>query len=126
VTGFTDGMSALLRCCDLVVTKAGPGTIAEAACCGAPMLLTAHVPGQEAGNAEVVMRPGAGRRARSVRRLLTEIARLREDQASLAGMRAASARLGQPGAALTVAGLIADLIESGRGQGSEADQWACA
>jgi 1,2-diacylglycerol 3-beta-galactosyltransferase len=126
VTGFTAGMSALLRCCDLVVTKAGPGTIAEAACCGAPMLLTAHVPGQEAGNAEVVIRPGAGRRARSVRRLLTEIARLRADQASLAGMRAASAHLGQPGAALTVAGLIADLIESRPGQGSEVDQWACA
>jgi len=131
VTGFTAGMSALLRCCDLVVTKAGPGTIAEAACCGTPMLLTAHVPGQEAGNAELVTRPGAGRRALSVRRLLTEIERLREDQAGLAAMRAASARLGQPDAALVVAGLIANLIES-RGAaaascpGRQADQWACA
>jgi 1,2-diacylglycerol 3-beta-galactosyltransferase len=48
VTGFTRNMPDLLRCCDLVVTKAGPGTIAEAACYGAPMLLTSHVPGQEA------------------------------------------------------------------------------
>jgi len=131
VTGFAPGLSTLLRCCDLVVTKAGPGTIAEAACCGAPMLLTAHVPGQEAGNAEFVTAPGAGRRARSVRRLLTEIERLRADQASLAGMRAASARLGQPGAALVVAGLIANLIDSRgpaavSGPGRQADQWACA
>jgi 1,2-diacylglycerol 3-beta-galactosyltransferase len=123
------------------VTKAGPGTIAEAACCGTPMLLTAHVPGQEAGNAALVTGPGAGRRARSVRRLLAEIERLRKDRASLARMRAASARLGQPGTALVVAGLIANLIEStapsatpaaagtsasAGTSGRRAEQWACA
>jgi len=134
VTGFTASMPALLRCCDLVVTKAGPGTIAEAACCGAPMLLTAHVPGQEAGNAELVTGPGAGRRARSIRRLLAEIERLRKDQASLAGMRAASARLGQPDTALVVARLITNLIESTvpaatpgpERPGRREDQWVCA
>ena len=70
VTGFTRHMADWLRACDLVVTKAGPGTIAEATCCGAPLLLTSHLPGQETGNTEIVTRAGAGRRARSVRRLL--------------------------------------------------------
>ena len=58
-------MADWIRCSDLVVTKAGPGTIAEATCCGTPPLLTSHVPGQEKGNTEVVARaaPDAARRA---------------------------------------------------------------
>ena len=62
VTGFAPTCPTWLRCCDLVVTKAGPGTIAEAACCGTPMLLTSHLPGQETGNAELVTQAAAGRR----------------------------------------------------------------
>jgi 1,2-diacylglycerol 3-beta-galactosyltransferase len=110
VTGFTRQMADWLRACDLVVTKAGPGTIAEATCCGAPLLLTSHLPGQETGNTEIVTRAGAGRRARTVRRLLTEIERLIDDQDRIGTMRAASAQLGQPAAAAAIARLIADLV----------------
>jgi 1,2-diacylglycerol 3-beta-galactosyltransferase len=113
VTGFTPDMADWLRCCDLVVTKAGPGTIAEAACCGAPMLLTSHVPGQERGNAEFVTRAGAGRRARGLRRMLAEIEDLRADTEGLAAMRAASARLGRPDAAASIAEQIAALAGAG-------------
>jgi hypothetical protein len=111
VTGFTGNMADLLRCCDLVVTKAGPGTIAEAACCGAPMLLTSHVPGQETGNTELVAQAAAGRGLRGVRRLVAEIGRLREDQGALDAMHAASARMSKPGAAADIAALIADLVQ---------------
>jgi hypothetical protein len=110
VTGFTGNMADLLRCCDLVVTKAGPGTIAEAACCGAPMLLTSHVPGQESGNTELVAEAAAGRSLPGVRRLVAEIGRLREDQGALDAMRAASARMSRPGAAADIAALIAGLV----------------
>jgi hypothetical protein len=103
-------MADWLRCCDLVVTKAGPGTIAEATCCGAPLLLTSHLPGQEAGNTEFVTGVGAGRRARSVRRLLAEIGRFLAGAADAAGTRAAAERLGQPGAAADIAELIAGLV----------------
>jgi 1,2-diacylglycerol 3-beta-galactosyltransferase len=112
VTGFTGNMADLLRCCDLVVTKAGPGTIAEAACCGAPMLLTSHVPGQETGNTDLVARAAAGRGLRGVRRLVAEIGRLREDQGALDAMRAASARMSRPGAAADIAALIAGLVQA--------------
>jgi len=113
VTGFTRHMADWLHACDLVVTKAGPGTIAEATSCGAPLLLTSHLPGQETGNTEFVTRAGAGRRARSVRRLLAEIDDLRCDQERAGAMRAASARLGQPAAAADIAGLIASLVTAG-------------
>ena len=110
VTGFADNMSDWLRCCDLVVTKAGPGTIAEATCCGAPLLLTAHLPGQEKGNSEIVTGAGAGLRAPDVRRLVAEIGRLRHDHDAIEAMGAASACLGRPDAAGHTARLIADLI----------------
>jgi 1,2-diacylglycerol 3-beta-galactosyltransferase len=113
VTGFTRHMADWLHACDLVVTKAGPGTIAEATSCGAPLLLTSHLPGQETGNAEFVTRTGAGRRARSVRMLLAEINDLRLDPERASAMRAASARLGQPAAAADIAGLIAGLVTPG-------------
>ncbi len=112
VTGFTSDMAAWLRCCDVVVTKAGPGTIAEASCCGTPMLLTSHLPGQEAGNAEIVTRAGAGRTARGVRRLLAEIENLQREQRELDTLRTAAAQLGQPGAAAGIARLIAGLAGS--------------
>jgi len=115
VTGFAGNMAGLLRCSDLVVTKAGPATIAEATCCGTPLLLTSHLPGQEKGNTEFVTGAGAGRRVRGVRRLVAEIGRLRDDRAAVDTMRAASACLGRPGAAADIAELIAGLVEAGAG-----------
>ena len=58
--GFVDNMADWLRCADIVVGKAGPGTIAEALCCATPLVLTSHLPGQEEGNAEFVVQAGAG------------------------------------------------------------------
>jgi len=113
VTGFVDNMSDWLRCCDLIVTKAGPGTIAEAACCAAPLLLTAHLPGQEKGNAEIVTGAGAGLWVPGVRQLVAEIGRLRRDRGAIEAMGAASARLGRPDAAADIARLIAGLIPAG-------------
>jgi 1,2-diacylglycerol 3-beta-galactosyltransferase len=110
VRGFVHNMADWLRCADVVVTKAGPGTIAEATCCGTPLVLTSHVPGQERGNTEFVVRAGAGRYAPSVRALVGEIGRLRSDPAAVNAMRSASARLGRPTAAAEVAALLAGLV----------------
>ena len=112
VLGFVDNMPDWLRCADVVIAKAGPGTIAEAACCGVPLLLTSHLPGQEKGNARLVTRAGAGRVAARRGQLARELGVLRRDPAALAAMRAASARLGQPGAAAAVAALLASVIEN--------------
>ena len=40
---------------DVLVSKAGPGTIAEAASVGLPVMMTSFLPGQEAGNVDVVL-----------------------------------------------------------------------
>ena len=109
VRGFTAGMADWMRCADVLAGKAGPGTIAEATCCGAALLVTSQLPGQEHGNAALVAAAGAGRYVPGPRRLAAEVARLRADPAALAAMRAASARLGRPAAASTAAALVAGL-----------------
>lgn len=50
VQGFVDNMDEFMRASDTLVTKAGPGTIAEASICGLPCMMFSYLPGQEAGN----------------------------------------------------------------------------
>jgi len=110
--GFVGNMADWLRCADVVVGKAGPGTIAEATCCGAPLVLTSYVPGQEKGNAEFITGAGAGVYAPRPRQLAAEIGRLRRDPTALAAMRDASVRAGRPGAASDIARFLAGLADA--------------
>jgi len=61
VYGFVDNMPELLLASDLLVTRAGPGMIAEGLACGCPLLLTGYLPGQEEGNVKEVVDRGLGR-----------------------------------------------------------------
>jgi 1,2-diacylglycerol 3-beta-galactosyltransferase len=116
--GFVGNMADWLRCADIVVGKAGPGTIAEATCCGAPLVLTSFVPGQEAGNADFVTSAGAGVYASTPRQLAGEINRLRADPEALAAMREAAIRLSRPRAAADIARFLAGM--SGEQPGEDA------
>ncbi len=53
--GFISNMAEYMVAADLLLTKAGPGTIAEAASLGLPVLLTSFLPGQEEGNIDFVL-----------------------------------------------------------------------
>jgi 1,2-diacylglycerol 3-beta-galactosyltransferase len=61
VFGFVDNMPELLLASDLLVTRAGPGMIAEGLACGCPLLLTGYLPGQEEGNVKEVVGRDLGR-----------------------------------------------------------------
>jgi 1,2-diacylglycerol 3-beta-galactosyltransferase len=50
VLGFVEDMAGWMAATDLLITKAGPTTLAEAACAGVPVLITGFIPGQETGN----------------------------------------------------------------------------
>jgi 1,2-diacylglycerol 3-beta-galactosyltransferase len=121
--GFVANMADWLRCADVVVGKAGPGTIAEATCCGAPLVLTSFVPGQEEGNASYVTAAGAGVYAPHPRQLAAEIGRLRRDPAALAVMREASARVGRPEAAGAIALLLAATARAEQPAGPGSAAW---
>jgi 1,2-diacylglycerol 3-beta-galactosyltransferase len=111
VLGFVDNFADWLRCADVAITKPGPGVIAEAACCGTPLLLTSHLPGQERGNAALVVRASAGQTVRGASGMVRVLALLRADPERLAAMAAASRALARPGAAAAVADVIAGLCE---------------
>jgi 1,2-diacylglycerol 3-beta-galactosyltransferase len=60
IYGFTRNMPDFMRAADFIVTKAGPGTIAEALNAELPIILYSKLPGQEDGNVTFVVEEGAG------------------------------------------------------------------
>ena len=58
--GFVPEMATWMRAADLIVTKAGPNTLAEAFVMGRPVILYAAIPGQETGNVHYTVQHGAG------------------------------------------------------------------
>ncbi|KAK8262247.1 hypothetical protein V6Z12_D13G244100 [Gossypium hirsutum] len=60
VRGFETQMEKWMGACDCIITKAGPGTIAEALITGLPIVLNDYIPGQEKGNVPYVVDNGAG------------------------------------------------------------------
>ncbi len=55
IKGFVTNMSDWMAASDCIITKAGPGTIAEAMARGLPILLSGYIPGQEEGNVPYVV-----------------------------------------------------------------------
>ncbi|CAI5521621.1 unnamed protein product [Closterium sp. Naga37s-1] len=58
--GFVTNMPDVMAACDCIITKAGPGTIAESMIRGLPMVLNDFIAGQEAGNVPYVVDNGTG------------------------------------------------------------------
>ncbi|MCK4563992.1 MAG: hypothetical protein KAU94_04910, partial [Verrucomicrobia bacterium] len=59
IRGYVRNAVALMYRSDLMLTKPGGMTLAEAICAGVPLLLVHPLPGQEKGNAEVLVHHGA-------------------------------------------------------------------
>jgi 1,2-diacylglycerol 3-beta-galactosyltransferase len=60
IYGFRHDMPDFMRAADIIVTKAGPGTIAEALNANLPIILLSKLPGQEDGNVTYVLETGTG------------------------------------------------------------------
>lgn len=89
---FVRNMPTLMGGADIIVTKAGPATITEAAIAGLPMILSDAIPGQEDGNVDYVVENQAGAFAPEPRQVASTIsAWLAEGPAGLT-RRAANAR----------------------------------
>ncbi|HUZ85367.1 MAG TPA: glycosyltransferase [Candidatus Baltobacterales bacterium] len=78
VLGFVDYMPDLMRACDIVVTKAGPGAIAEALATSLPLIVTGFLPGQESPNVDFVVESGIGAFAPKEPELFDEVRVLAE------------------------------------------------
>lgn len=60
ILGFVENMADLMNAADIIITKAGPGTISEAFVAGLPIILYSRMPGQEDGNIDYVVDKAAG------------------------------------------------------------------
>ncbi len=98
VLGFTDAIPEYMRAVDLLVTKAGPGTLAEANAAQLPVVVYDYIPGQERGNVDFVRRNDLGaialrsasevvRAVRSLIRSPERLAQIRRNQAAVAPQR---------------------------------------
>ena len=115
VLGYVTDMPQWMRASDVVVSKAGPGTIAEALCCGLPLLLVWYLPGQERGNVEWVVDIGAGRYVPHVEQLIDAVTELAvPGSATLAAMREAVRAAARPDATRRIAELIASMANGAR------------
>lgn len=110
IYGFTREMPDFMRASDIMVTKAGPGSISEAFICELPLLLYSRLPGQEDGNVDYVVENGAGVWAPRVRDALAVLRQWVTDPSARARAAQASAALARPDASRQLARLIAEQV----------------
>jgi 1,2-diacylglycerol 3-beta-galactosyltransferase len=112
IYGFVDYIPDLMGAADLLVSKAGPGTISEAFSAGLPVLLYAYIPGQEEGNISYVEAHRAGVYAEAPETIAGLASGwFSPGNSALAEMAGQAARLAHPQAALSIATHACELLK---------------
>lgn len=125
--GFVTQMAEYMVAADVLVSKAGPGmrvsccisqlillifscaflfssgTIAEAACVGLPVMMTSFLPGQEAGNVEVVLEDEFGEFNEDPEEIAAIVSSWLKDPKLLEEMSRRAKKAGRPHAAADIA-----------------------
>ncbi|CAE7529235.1 MGD1 [Symbiodinium microadriaticum] len=112
ILGFVTNVDQYMTAADCLVTKAGPGSIAESMIKGLPCLLTAFVPGQEEGNISYVTDNGAGAYVsdQDPHLVAAKIEEWLKDPPTLERMSENARRLAQPDAALEISRRMCDSL----------------
>jgi processive 1,2-diacylglycerol beta-glucosyltransferase len=107
IHGWTDKMPELLMTHHLLIGKAGGAAVQETIAAGTPMLITHVVPGQEEGNARLLVENHCGAVCPTPERIGCTVERLAAEDGRLwKQWRENVARLSRPGAALEIARFI--------------------
>jgi processive 1,2-diacylglycerol beta-glucosyltransferase len=106
VLGYTTEMRDLMGAADLLVSKPGGLTTAEALACGLPMCILDPIGGQEEHNADVLLENGAAIKCVEITLLAYKVGKLLADRPRLQRMRDNARRLGRPDAAAAVARVV--------------------
>ena len=111
IKGFCSNIHDYMTCSDCLVTKAGPGTIAEAMANGLPIILSSYLPGQEFGNLAYVVDGGFGYHISNPKLIAIKVSKLFfEDHHVLEAMSARAKELARPNATMEIAKDIANLL----------------
>lgn len=111
VRGFTSQISSYMECADCLVTKAGPGTIAEAAIRALPAMLSSFLPGQEAGNVPFVVDHHFGEYSRKPKEIGRRVASWLQDEPKLSAMSAAAKEVAAPDATRLIARDLLEILD---------------
>jgi 1,2-diacylglycerol 3-beta-galactosyltransferase len=103
IYGFTRELPDFMRAADVLVTKAGPGTIAEAFNAHLPIILYAKLPGQEDGNVTYTVQEGAGVWAPTAQRVVSCLRRWVSDPDEREKVVAACRRVARPNSSIDIA-----------------------
>jgi 1,2-diacylglycerol 3-beta-galactosyltransferase len=109
VYGFTSQMEVFMRASDVLISKAGPATITEAAALGVPMILYGAIQHQESPNAEYVQAHDAGIYAPSPQGVVAAVERL-TNPAELERFEAGVKKLAVPDAIWRIADEIWSVV----------------
>nr|MBC7243757.1 hypothetical protein [Chloroflexota bacterium] len=121
IKGFVENIWDWMMACDCIITKAGPGTIAEACALGLPILLSGYIPGQESGNVPYVLKHGIGIYVTEPWQIAEVIAGWFGPQQDIMEQVAANARkLGHPQATFQIVEEIARLLSSNKSDSTSA------
>ena len=107
IYGFSRNVPQMMAASDVLLTKAGPGTLCEAFHVGLPVILYHCIPGQEEGNVRHVVSGGAGVWAPHAGEAVGALARMIQDPPARQRMATASLSLARPGAAREIADIVA-------------------
>lgn len=110
VYGFVHDMPDFMAAADILVTKAGPGTITEAMNAGLPIILYSKLPGQEDGNVAFVVSEGAGIWAPTPERIIFALRSWLEQPDTLARAAKNSHNLANPRAARQIASILVERL----------------
>jgi 1,2-diacylglycerol 3-beta-galactosyltransferase len=110
VYGFVEEMPDFMRAADVIVTKAGPGSIAEALIANLPIILYAKLPGQEDGNVDFVLSEKVGVWAPDTNKVVQTLTRWISHPHEREKVIENCRRAARPDASRTIARILGDQI----------------
>ncbi len=102
ILGYTREMDEWMLAADLVITKPGGLTTAEALARGTPIVIANPVPGQEERNSDYLLENGAGIKVNHVPTLAHKVSAVLNDAGRRARLKENARRLGRPRAAIEI------------------------
>jgi processive 1,2-diacylglycerol beta-glucosyltransferase len=109
LSGYAQNVEELMSAADILITKPGGITCAEALSKGLPMLIISPIPGQEANNTSYLITRGAAIAVKRPRDLIDIVGNLYNQPDRLKELSEASLRIAKPQAARDIAQLLLDL-----------------
>lgn len=116
VTGFVRDMPHRMAAADLLITKAGPGTLCEGLAARLPSLIWGFIPGQEEGNVRWITENGAGRLTPTTDQIIKALHTFFDQHGPTSAhqkAKQAAQALARPDAALTIAQRLMEMAERG-------------